>query len=179
MAHWYREQNWNLENFNDWSSQGSRPRYKHNRKHNKFQKISGVKGGILKAKITALYVKKIGECTIGSRSSFNRPLSAGSLIFRAARLIKSAEKCRSQRGQVPLRTLAFSGIAFLVALLAPLVVITVFGPFLTALSLVPLNFQAWGQPVVNQPQLLQPGHNHLYTQMQQFKNPGKWRLLTK
>lgn len=61
LAHWYREQSWNLDNFNDWAPQGGRPRHKHHRKHHKGHKISGVKGGILKAKITALYVKKIGE----------------------------------------------------------------------------------------------------------------------
>lgn len=54
-----------------------------------------------------------------------------------------------------------SGIAFLVALLAPLVVITVFGPFLTALSLVPLNFQLYGGNGAPPPQGLQQQQQQL------------------
>lgn len=66
LAHWYREQNWDLE---DWPSGGGHfgggrggggKHHKKHGKHNKGHKISGVKGGIIKAKITALYVKKIG-----------------------------------------------------------------------------------------------------------------------
>ncbi|OQR77149.1 hypothetical protein BIW11_07296 [Tropilaelaps mercedesae] len=132
LAHWYREQNWELEN--DWPSGGgsfggqSGGRKHRKKKGGKGHKISGVKGGLLKAKVTALYVKKIG-------------------------------------------------IAFLVALLAPLVVITVFGPFLTALSLVPLNFQLYGTSV-SSPQYQQfiiPGQQ--LQRLQQIQQPQQQHFL--
>lgn len=78
--------------------------------------------------------------------------------------------------------IVLSGIAYLVALLAPLVVITVFGPFLTALSLVPLNFQLYGPPpgvAPQQQQLLVPGQQLQRLQQTQELQQQQQHLLVK
>ncbi|XP_022687607.1 uncharacterized protein LOC111259690 [Varroa jacobsoni] len=74
------------------------------------------------------------------------------------------------------------GIAFLVALLAPSIVITVLGPFLIALSLAPLNFQLYGfspaalstQQQARQQKFIVPGQQLRSQQIQQSQPLDKY-----